>query len=158
MDPTSGMQYEMYFLWNITDGLLQTIFHAPAECWCTEMEQIPSPPKRFTASQKPLSAGATNKLGEWPSLIHIISTNIDGKIRIFIVIKTWSKLSGIHVQNYIYPVANAYHHVMTFIISYIYIYIYIWHNETKTVLYSALWIFGHFLGHCNLLFVMSILV
>ena len=44
---------------------MQTIFHAPAECWCTEMEQIVSPFKRFTATQKPLVTGATNKPGEW---------------------------------------------------------------------------------------------
>ena len=45
---------------NITDGLSKTIFHGPAECWCTEMEQSSSPFKRFTVTQKPLPAGATN--------------------------------------------------------------------------------------------------
>ena len=45
--------------------LVWTIFSAPAECWCTEMEQISSPFKHFTASPEPLVAGATNKPGEW---------------------------------------------------------------------------------------------
>ena len=90
MDPTSKMQHYIYFQYNITDGLLQNIFHAPVECWCTEMEQILSPFKRFTATQKPLSAGATNKPGEWPSLIHVILMNIAGKIILSTAVKTWS--------------------------------------------------------------------
>ena len=40
------------------------------------MERISSPFKRFIASQKTLSAGATNKRGVWPSLIHIVLTHL----------------------------------------------------------------------------------
>ena len=65
MYSTSRLQYYTHFNFNTTDGLLQTIFHAPAECWCTEMEQIPDPFKRCTATQKRLLAGATNKPGKW---------------------------------------------------------------------------------------------
>ena len=60
---------------------MRTIFQAPAECWCTEMEQISRPVKRFPATQKPLVAGATNKPGgEQARSRHIILTNIGGKI------------------------------------------------------------------------------
>ena len=79
MDSTSWLQYNMHLQLNITAGLVQTIFHAPAECWCTEMEQVLSPFKRFTATQKPLVDGATNIPGEWQTIILI---NISGKILI----------------------------------------------------------------------------
>ena len=59
------LQYYMRIQLNIIDGLVRTICHAPAEYWCTEMEQISSPFKRFTATQNPLVAGATNKPVEW---------------------------------------------------------------------------------------------
>ena len=94
MDASKRMQYHVYSWLNIADELVWTVFHAPGECWFTEMELILSPfPDLHCHKTAPGSwCKKTNKRNK-PGGKMIIST----------AIRTRSKLSGINAAFTLFP-------------------------------------------------------